>query len=150
MLGGDISGRLGKVDCAPVRERDSCRIVTEAIERTNPGRAADPARSMHRVADRIGRRSLVIIVSDFLAPAAKIREGLMHLGHDRHELILLRVLHRDEVEFPFKSWDAVSRNRRRITANLRSGDDAKGVFGEFPAHADALKKRLCSRRSGMP
>ena len=59
---------------------------------------------MQEVADRLGRRSLVIVVSDFFAPVATLREGLARMRHDRHETMLLQVLDRDEVEFPFRKW----------------------------------------------
>ena len=34
----------------------------------------------------------------------KLREGLARLRHDRHETILLQVLDKDEIEFPFRKW----------------------------------------------
>jgi len=59
---------------------------------------------MQDVADRLGRRSLVIAVSDFFTPVARLREGLARLRHDRHETIMLQVLDNDETEFPFRRW----------------------------------------------
>ncbi len=55
-------------------------------------------------ANRLGRRALVILVSDFFSPVVEIRDALARLRHDRHEVICLRVLHPDEQSFPFKSW----------------------------------------------
>src|SRR6266567_2471849 len=57
-----------------------------------------------RVIDVLERSSLVIVISDFFTPIDKFREGVAHLKHDRHELICLRVLDRDELEFPFRRW----------------------------------------------
>jgi uncharacterized protein (DUF58 family) len=125
---------------APRSGKGQLSYITDAIERTNPGRVADPARSMHRAADRIGRRSLVIIVSDFLSPSAKIREGLMHLGHDRHELILLRVLHRDEVEFPFKSWMQFRGIEGEASRTCDPTMMRQMYLGNFQRHSEALKK----------
>lgn len=78
--------------------------IIDTLERSVPRGQSQPARAMHAVADRLGRRSLVIAVSDCFAPAPTVREGLAHLGHDRHEVIVLRVLDADEIEFPFKTW----------------------------------------------
>lgn len=83
--------------------RQLSRIV-DTLDRTTPLGESDPARAMHQIADRLARRSLVILISDFLAPVASIGEGLAHFAHDRHEVIALRVLHRDEIEFPFRTW----------------------------------------------
>ena len=78
--------------------------VIDLLERAAPGGPSDPGRAMHDVADRLGRRSLAIVVSDFFTPVPRLREGLARLRHDRHETIVLQILDRDETEFPFSKW----------------------------------------------
>jgi len=78
--------------------------LIDVLERATPQGTSQPARAMHESADRLGRRSLVVIVSDLFAPVAQLREGWAHLRHDRHEVVVLRILDRDEVEFPFRTW----------------------------------------------
>jgi len=78
--------------------------VIDLLERAAPTGASDPGRAMQDVADRLGRRSLAIVVSDFFTPVQRLREGLARLAHDRHETILLQVLHPEEVEFNFRRW----------------------------------------------
>jgi uncharacterized protein (DUF58 family) len=77
--------------------------VIDVLERTAPAGASDPPRAMHQLAERLGRRSLVIVVSDFFAPAAALKTALARLRHARHEVIALRVLDADEVDFPFRT-----------------------------------------------
>jgi len=78
--------------------------VVEGIEKVTPKGDSALAGAIHETAERLDRRALVVLVSDFMTPAAEFREGLAHLRHDRHEVIALRVLDRDEIEFPFRSW----------------------------------------------
>jgi uncharacterized protein (DUF58 family) len=78
--------------------------LIDLLERSGTQGPARVAHAMQQAADRLGRRSLVIAVSDFFAPVTTLREGLARLHHDRHEIILLQVLDRDEIEFPFKTW----------------------------------------------
>ena len=78
--------------------------VIDLLERAAPAGTCDPGRSLQDVGDRLGRRSLVIAVSDFFTPIPRLREGLARLRHDRHETILLQVMHADETEFPFRRW----------------------------------------------
>ena len=78
--------------------------VIDLLERAAPTGASDPGRAMQDVADRLGRRSLVIAVSDFFTPVPRLRQGLARLRHDRHETILLQVVHPDETGFPFRRW----------------------------------------------
>jgi uncharacterized protein (DUF58 family) len=75
--------------------------VLELLDRAAGAGKSDVAAAIHAVADRLGRRALVIVVSDLLHPIEQIRRGLARLRHDRHEVILLRVLHPDEQQFPF-------------------------------------------------
>lgn len=78
--------------------------LIDVLERSAPQGRAEMASAIKQVADRLGRRSLVVVVSDCFAPASKLREGLARFRHDHHEIILLQVLDRDEMEFPFKTW----------------------------------------------
>jgi uncharacterized protein (DUF58 family) len=78
--------------------------VIDVLERATPQGESSVSRAMQEAADRLGRRSLVIVLSDFFAPVATLREGLARMHHDRHEMVMLQVLDRDESEFPFRRW----------------------------------------------
>jgi uncharacterized protein (DUF58 family) len=78
--------------------------LLEALERIEPAGASDPETSAAQLADRLDRRALVILFSDLLCPTERFARTLARLRHERHELIVVRVLHRDEIEFPFRQW----------------------------------------------
>lgn len=54
----------------------------------------------------VHRRSMVILFTDLLEPAEELTEALRELRFDGNDVLVLQVLDRDEVEFPFTS-DAV-------------------------------------------
>ncbi len=56
----------------------------------------------HDLAERITRRSLVMIFSDLFDDPAEILTGLSHLRHQGHDVIVFHVLDRAELEFPFQ------------------------------------------------
>ncbi|MCA8939479.1 MAG: DUF58 domain-containing protein [Planctomycetes bacterium] len=56
---------------------------------------------LNQLADRIGRRALVIVISDMFDDPKRIRAGLDHLKHRKHDVILLDVMDRQEIEFNF-------------------------------------------------
>lgn len=73
------------------------------------GRAArsSGAQALHEVAEKIKRRSLVIIFSDMLENSERDQNdlwaALQHMRHNRHEVILFHVMARkQEVEFDFE------------------------------------------------
>ena len=78
--------------------------VIDALERAMPRDSSAIGPAMHDVAERVDRRALLVVVSDFFLPVSAIRAGLAHLRHDRHEVLCLRVLDPDESDFPFRNW----------------------------------------------
>jgi len=78
--------------------------VLDALERRGPRGRSGMAGAMHEVAERLERRGLVIVLSDFFLSIEEVRGGLAHLRHGRHEVIAVQVVDRDEEEFPFRTW----------------------------------------------
>lgn len=56
---------------------------------------------LDRLSEELRRRSIVVLISDLLANLDDVLNGLEHLAHTGHEVILFHVLHPDELEFPF-------------------------------------------------
>ncbi len=81
------------------------------------------ARALHGVADKIKRRSLVIIFSDMMensdADQEELWSALQHLRHNRHEVILFHVTDRKkELEFDFE-------NRPYRFVDMETGEELK-------------------------
>lgn len=57
---------------------------------------------LNSVAERIHRKSLIIIISDFFDKPENTLRGLQHLAHKRHDVILFHVLDEFELTFPFR------------------------------------------------
>jgi hypothetical protein len=77
---------IGELAAAtPLRDRDN-KGLAEAI---------------HEVARRVHKKSLMVILSDFLADPDQIIEALHHLHYRGHDLIAFQVLDWSEAEFPF-------------------------------------------------
>ncbi len=56
---------------------------------------------LHQMAGQIGRKGLVILISDLLDDEQSVLEGIQHLRFGGHEVILFHVLDPFELEFPF-------------------------------------------------
>jgi uncharacterized protein (DUF58 family) len=55
----------------------------------------------HDLAERITRRGIVVVFSDLFDEPARILSALSHVRYKRHEVIVMHVLDRAELEFPF-------------------------------------------------
>jgi uncharacterized protein (DUF58 family) len=78
--------------------------------------------ALHEIAERVHRRSLVIIFSDMLdnsEQADALFSALQHMRHNKHEVILFHVVDKKlEVDFNFD-------NRPYTFTDLESGDEIK-------------------------
>jgi uncharacterized protein (DUF58 family) len=103
-VGVAICGRGVEDWLAPHSGPTQLARVIDSLERSSTLGPTGIAAAMHDVAERLERRALVIVLSDFFMPAEQIRSGVAHLRHERHEAICVQIVDRDEEEFPFRNW----------------------------------------------
>ncbi len=101
----------------------------EPVNRTNLGRVFDQAVA------RLGRRSLVVLISDLFDDAQVIERGLARLKYRRHDVIVLQTLDPAELEFPFRGPSQFT----GLEAEGRMNLDPQALR---PAYLDALRKHL--------
>jgi uncharacterized protein (DUF58 family) len=75
--------------------------ICHELESTVPAKKTDVGRIMHHFAERIGRRGIVIVISDLLDKPEHILTGLNHLHFARHDVMVMHVMDPYELEFPF-------------------------------------------------
>jgi uncharacterized protein (DUF58 family) len=56
----------------------------------------------HDLAERITRRAIVVILSDLFDETDEILGGIKHLRHKKHEVVVLHIMDRAELDFPFR------------------------------------------------
>jgi uncharacterized protein (DUF58 family) len=89
----------------PARSSASHLIrILRTLDATEAASESAIAPLLHQVAERIGRRGMVIIISDLFDKSDALIEALHHLRHKRHEVLMLQVMANDELEFPFHKW----------------------------------------------
>ena len=90
------------IDAIPPRFRTGhLRQILGMLDRPVQGQMTDLAFPVTQLANTVSKRGLVILVSDFLAPAEQVISSLKYLAARGHDLILLRVLDPTEVDFKF-------------------------------------------------
>ena len=75
--------------------------IREALEGVKAGGDTRIASVLHEIAERVRRRSLVVLISDLFDNAEEVLRGLQHFRHRRHEVIVLHLLDDAEIAFPF-------------------------------------------------
>lgn len=117
--------------------------VIDLLERAAPRGPSAIDVAIHALANRLDRRSLVILISDFFTPVKLLRDGMAHLRHDRHETIVLRVIDRDEVTFPFKNWSRFRGMEGEKPKLMEPALARKMYLANFQAHQEEIQK-TCS------
>jgi uncharacterized protein (DUF58 family) len=84
----------------PSSQLGHINTITHTLEDTTPRDRTSIGPLLDEVADRVGRRGIVCLISDCLEELEPILAALRHLRFRGHEVILFHVLHKDEVEFP--------------------------------------------------
>ena len=56
----------------------------------------------HALAEKLPRRGLICLVSDLFVDIDGVIRGLQHFRHHGHEVVVLHVMDRDELTFPFQ------------------------------------------------
>jgi len=89
----------------PARSRGGhLRVLLEELADTVGGGETGLSAIFHDIAERIHRRSLVVIISDLFDEIDALLNALHHFRYRKHEVLLLHVLAAEELTFPFRQW----------------------------------------------
>ncbi len=76
------------------------RICAE-LASVKPERKTAMGPVLHTIADRVRRRGIIVLFSDLFTPIEELIDGLQHLRHLGHEVVVLHLLDHDELTFAF-------------------------------------------------
>ena len=114
-------------------------VITElqSVPRMNK---TGTGRVLEQLAGKIGRRSLVIVLSDFFDDLAGLKRGLRALRFRKHDVICAQLLDPQEIEFPFEDvtmFKGLEDAGELLTEPRALRDGYLQVLGEF---TDRLKR----------
>ncbi len=120
--------------------------IVETLEKLKPGEDTNIAGVLHEMAERMRRRSMAIIISDFFDKDDEVLRGLQHFRHLRHEVICLHLLDDAELSFPF--------DRVTLFEGMERGEEvvvdprvmAEGYHRRFREYLERLK-RGCTEKN---
>jgi uncharacterized protein (DUF58 family) len=76
-------------------------VMTGLLERCAPARKTELGGLLRALTDRLRRRGLLVVVSDLFTDLDALYDGLNRLRFLGHEVLVLQVLDRDELDLPF-------------------------------------------------
>lgn len=77
------------------------REILKTLETNKPENQTGTADCLNEIAERIKKRSLIIVISDFFDDVDKVAKALQHFRHDQNEVIVFHLLDQREIDFKF-------------------------------------------------
>ncbi len=115
---------------APRAHPTQFRRVLDTLDKVKPGGETDVGAVLHKTAERVKRRGLVIVISDLIDDEDKIISGLQQFRHDYQEVVVFHTMDEAELTFPY---DRITRFQ-----------DMEGA-GKVVANPKSLRARYLSR-----
>ena len=92
-----------RVELAPGSSPAHLDRLFRELEKLEPGGATNLAGKLNELAERLPRRSLVIILSDLWLPdVPEFARALQHLRYRRHHAVVLHLLDKAEIDLPYE------------------------------------------------
>lgn len=57
---------------------------------------------LHDLAEKIQKRALIIVISDFFCDTKELEDALAHLHHRKHDVAVIHLMDKQEIEFNFQ------------------------------------------------
>ena len=88
-------------DVPPRRGPRHLGYVLDQLQEITASESADLATALHHVADRLPRRSLIVVFSDLFMDLEELKPAIEHLRWRHHDLAVFHLLEPSELEFDF-------------------------------------------------
>lgn len=108
--------------------------LLKVLQDSAPASTTATAPALHRVADDIHRRALLILMSDLFDDTEGVVRALAHFRKERHDVILLHVLDPREMDFAFEGGGEfvdLETGERRTADPEAIGHEYRHAFGGF-------------------
>lgn len=80
--------------------------ILARLEGLQPSRRTDVGFVLARLGQRLRRRSLLVLVSDFYGDERAVGDGIRNLASRGHDVVVMQLMDHDEVDFPYQSLTA--------------------------------------------
>jgi uncharacterized protein (DUF58 family) len=132
--------------------------MSEMLDEVEPVKKTHIGPSIMDLAARAGRRAIIVILSDFFVDLDDLNDAVQRLCYDDHEVVLMQVLHNDEIEFDmpgtirFVGLEDGTEIDARPDDTRRSYLDAMQQFNdrlEAIANANQCERLVCNTSRDM-
>ncbi|MBP6601473.1 MAG: DUF58 domain-containing protein [Verrucomicrobiales bacterium] len=129
----------------PARNRPGqLRRLLLQLEQAPSGKGTDLGAAMKGLHELIGKRSLVVLVSDLLAPLEELEKQIGYFSAGRHEVAVFQILDPRELDFRFPTAVHFRDSESQRDLFIDPAVARSGYLERLQTHLDSIKN-LCSR-----
>ena len=122
------------------------RTVLGVIDRLAPGRGTALAEQLHRTAELLNRRGIIVLISDLYDDPETLIRGLEHLRFQGNDVIVFHLLDRQELDFEFNQpvvfEDSETEEQMHVLPDVVRDEYLRAVR----AHIEALREGATRNR----
>jgi uncharacterized protein (DUF58 family) len=122
------------------------RTVLGVLERLTPGRGTALSAQLHRMAELLTRRGIIVLISDLYDEPERVMEGLEHLRFRGNDVIVFQVMDRQELDFEFVEpvvlEDSETEEQLHVLPDIVRDEYLRAMH----AHIEALKDGAARNR----
>lgn len=110
------------------------REILKMLDITYPANETGTAQALDLLAEKINRRGLVIIISDFFDEPDSVLNALKHFRHKKHEVLAFQILDQRELDFKFGSganFKDIETGEELVTQPYQIQQAYVGAFNDF-------------------
>ena len=108
--------------------------IIKTLDAAQPHNTTGTATALHRLAERLTRRGLVVIISDLFDDPSSVLQALRHFRHDKHDVLVMHVVDPREIDLNFTSaavFKDMETGVELTTQPLHIQRSYRAVFEEF-------------------
>ena len=100
---GDAVGLVAADRMLPARAgRHNLRALLAMLSSLDASGGWQAAETVRRAAERLNRRGLLLVLSDFYDAEAETFDALKRAARMGHEVVIFQIMSREEIEFPYR------------------------------------------------
>jgi uncharacterized protein (DUF58 family) len=90
-----------RIELPPASSPAHLDRLFKALDAIQPGNATNLTNHLHGLAERLPRRSMVILLSDLWVEQRELVSALQHLRYRKHQVMVLHLLDKQELDLPW-------------------------------------------------
>jgi uncharacterized protein (DUF58 family) len=117
-------------------------LILHSLNRIQPGRGRKGSlgEPLHRAADRLRRKGMVVVISDLYEPPQSVIDALKPLRGRGHDVMVFHILDPYEIDFPFQEASQFEDLESGFKLPLNPGPMRDQYRAAMQAHLDELTR----------